>query len=144
MSTTDDKLIDMIENESVSAIQIMSRRLDLSEDSVREMLNQLVESGRIEGELTEDGKRFFKREVKLSDSPVVGEKDEGPDFLEFNPIPGRITALIGLTVVIISLAGYYTVDPFNFQLQSAFALLLLIGIVILLSGCYYLGQRKTP
>ena len=143
MSTTDEQLIDMIENESVSAIQIMSRRLGLSEDSIREMLTQLLESGRIEGTLTEDGKRFFKSEVEISHSPVVGEKDEGPHFLEFNPMPGRITALIGFIIVVIGLGGYYLVDPFDFQLQSAFAGLLLIGLVIMLSGCYHLGRRKT-
>ena len=68
----------------------------------------------------------------------------GPHFPEFNPMPGRITAVIGLIIVVIGLGGYYIVDPFDFQLQSAFAGILLIGIVIMLSGCYYLGRRKTP
>lgn len=141
MSSQREKLLEAVKKEHLSSIQVISDRLNLDDEVVREMLRELVDKGELKGYITDDGQRFFKRDVKI-EHKVKSTDEDVPPFMKFDPRPGRIAAAIGFIVVAISLAGYLLsadMETSNFML-----IVLFIGIAIMLSGCYYLGTRKTP
>jgi hypothetical protein len=142
MAGKKDDLIDLVINENVSAIQILEDRLGISEDEVIELINELVDEGGLVGTLTDDGKRFFKSEVKLSAAPAIEREDAPPDFMRFNTKPGIITAIIGFIMVGAGVTvNSYAADPIE---QNFAAILIFLGIFVAIVGLYCLAQRKTP
>jgi hypothetical protein len=142
MSEKKNELIHLILNENVSAIEILVDELFMSSDEVIELINTLLETGELNGTLTEDGLRFFKSEVKLSDAPAIERDEKPPGFLFFNTKPAFVTVIIGFIV----LAGGLIINAFagNFTEQSIASILIFLGLMILICGLYCLSQRKTP
>ncbi len=142
MSQKEQELIALVENENVSAIQILADRLGITTDDVIELIHSLLQTGDLKGVLTEDGNRFYKSDVKLSDAPRIVRDDTLPSFLSFNTRPAIITIIIGILI----LTGGLIINAFAADIaESNFAaILILLGIVILIFGLYYLSKRKTP
>lgn len=137
-----DRLIDLIMIENVSAIETMANELKTTSEEVIELLNKLVESGDLSGVLTQDGKRFFKSTVKLSDAPRIERKETPPSFMTFNTRPAIATATVGFLLI----AAGVIVNAFAADIveQNFAAVLILFGLIILMSGLYCLSRRKTP
>jgi len=136
-----EKLLEAVKKEHLTSIQVIADRLDLDPEKVKEMLRSLVEEGELEGYITDDGSRFFRRDVEIKHK-VKSTEEDVPPFMKFDPLPGRIAAAIGFIVVAVSLAGYL-LSP-DMETSNFMLIVLLIGLAIMLSGCYYLGTRKTP
>ncbi|OLS22162.1 MAG: hypothetical protein ThorAB25_25930 [Candidatus Thorarchaeota archaeon AB_25] len=137
-----DELIHLIMDENVSAIQTIVEELSLSSDEVIELISKLLETGELKGTLAEDGQRFFKSDVKLSEAPSIERDDAPPSFMTFNTRPGRVTIIIGVIVFI----GGVIVNAFagDMVVQNFAALLMLIGLLITISGLYCISRRETP
>ncbi|MFW9795342.1 MAG: hypothetical protein ACFFEE_13630 [Candidatus Thorarchaeota archaeon] len=142
MDERESKIIEIVNNENVSATVILADRLDTTPEEVISILQEAIDSGRIEGTLTEDGSRFFKSDVKLSEAPVIPLIDEGPSFIKFNTRPGIVTSLLGVIVIVAGLI----VDAIAMDMieQGFGVILVFFGIIILFSGLYCLSRRKTP
>jgi hypothetical protein len=136
-----EKLLEAVKKEHLTSIPVIADRLDLDPEKVKEMLRSLVEEGELEGYITDDGSRFFRRDVEIKHK-VKSTEEDVPPFMKFDPLPGRIAAAIGFIVVAVSLAGYL-LSP-DMETSNFMLIVLLIGLAIMLSGCYYLGTRKTP
>ena len=142
MSEKTDELVDLIINENVSAVQILEDRLGITSDEVVELIKELLETGKMNGTLTDDETRFFKSDVKLSDAPTIERDDEPPDFMSFNAKPGIVTAIIGFIII----AAGVVVNSFSTDAleQNFAAILIFIGMIIAFVGLYFLSKRKTP
>jgi hypothetical protein len=137
-----DELIHLIMNENVSAIQTIVKELSLSSDEVIELISKLLETGELKGTLTEDGQRFFKSYVKLSEAPSIERADAPPSFMTFNTRPGRVTTIIGVIVFVVGVI----VNAFagDVVVQNFAAILMLFGLLITISGLYCVSRRETP
>ncbi|MHA3964632.1 MAG: hypothetical protein AM325_013960 [Candidatus Thorarchaeota archaeon SMTZ1-45] len=142
MSENKQKLIDLVMRENVSSIQIIADRLEITDHEVIKLINGLIDSGELIGALTEDSKRFYKSEVKLSQAPKIEREDTLPSFLSFNTKPAVTTAIVGIIV----LAGGLVVNAFaTDEIEGNFAaILILFGMMIFVIGLYSLSKRKTP
>ena len=142
MSGKTDELIDLVMNENVSAIQILVDRLEITSDEVIDLINELLAEGKLNGTMTEDSKRFFKSDVKISDAPTIAREESPPDFLSFNTRPAIMVSSIGFIVVAAGIISNLITD--NIIGQNLAAILILIGLFIAFAGLYRLSQRKTP
>jgi len=141
----DDKeiLIHHIMELDVSAIELLAKTVRTDDDGTRILIDELVEEGRLEGYITEDGRRFFKTRVQVSDKPRIQSEEKLPDFMTYNAAPGRIVAAIGAIMGIIG--GAFLVLSGGIIYYENFGLaMLLFGVVIMLSGCFWIGRRETP
>ena len=141
MTDSKNELKELIE-ENVSSTQVMSERLGISREDVISIIEELLREGAVVGHLTEDGERFFRKEVKVSDLPVIHSDDGEPDFLAYNSRPAITTSIIGVLVLIIgAILSSIATEP---GLLNASAGIIIIGLALILFGGYQIGRRKTP
>ena len=142
MSEKKDELVDLVMNENVSAIQILVDRLGITSDEAIELINELLGENRLNGTLTEDGTRFFKTDVKLSEAPTIERDNDPPDFTSFNSRPGIVITIIGFIIVASGvIANSFSTDAIE---QNFAAILILVGIFVAFTGLYLISKRKTP
>ncbi len=142
MSGKKDELVSLVMNENVSAIQILVDRLGITSDEVIKLINELLNESKLDGTLTEDGTRFFKTDVKMSEAPAIERDEDPPDFMSFNAKPGIITAIVGFIVIAVGvIINSLSSDVLE---QNFAAILILLGLFIAFSGLYFLSKRKTP
>ncbi len=136
-------LIHHIMELDVSAIQLLAEAVDADEEETRILIEELVREGKLEGHITEDGRRFFKTQVRVSDKPsIIQEEDEVPEFLTFNTRPGRFIATIGIIIAVVSLVILSLSGGIQYYENLGLGLLL-FGTIILLSGCFWIGRAPT-
>jgi hypothetical protein len=141
----DDKeqlLHDLILKENLSAIVTIAERLSIEPDEVRLIIMDLLGRGELNGNLAEDGQRFFKSTIKVSSAPVIYRHEEQPGFLTYNAKPGKIIAIIGFFI----LAAGVTMNAFasDIQEQNLAIVLILVGLMSFLIGLYLIARRGTP
>ncbi|MHA1484099.1 MAG: hypothetical protein ACTSPR_02135 [Candidatus Thorarchaeota archaeon] len=143
MTNTREKLVHLINIDDLSSVQMFSGELGISQEEVRILLTELTEEGTLKGYLTEDGKRYFKRDTKISEAPVIPREETVPDFLKFDTRPGKIAAVFGLVLAAIGAYGLVNAGD-NLQMENFSAVLTLIGAVVAMAGGFYLTMRKAP
>ncbi len=142
MTNEKDRLTDFIMERDISSIQLLASNLLTDEDTVRNLLADLILEGKLDGYITEDGKRFFKNQVPVHHSKE-SKSDDLPEFMKYNTAPGRFLAFIGVMIMI--LAGILlSLFPRIIYYENLGVTLLFVGLAITLFGCYYIGRRKTP
>lgn len=143
MTNTREKLVHLITVDDLSSVQMFSGELGISQEEVRILLTELTQEGTLNGYLTEDGERYFKRDAEISKAPVIPRKEDVPDFMKFDTRPGKIAAVFGLALAAIGFYGLMTAGD-NLQMENYGAALTLIGAVITMAGAFYLSMRKAP
>jgi hypothetical protein len=117
----------------------MEDELELIHEEVISLLNELVSEGILTGSVSDDERRFWKSDIKLSDAPVLHRDEAPPDFLAFDTRPGMVVSLIGL---LFTIGGFVTL---NTGLENDIgAIVISLGIIMLLVGLYLISGRKTP
>ena len=143
MTNMKERLVLLVKVDDLSSVQMMSSDLGISEEEVRIFLTELTQEGTLNGYLSEDGERYFKRDVKVSEAPVIHREEDVPDFLKFDTRPGRIAAIFGLALAAIGVFGLVNSGD-DLQMENFSAVLTLIGAVVTMAGLFYLTMRKTP
>ena len=143
MTNMKERLVLLVKVDDLSSVQMMSSDLGISEEEVRIFLTELTQEGTLNGYLSEDGERYFKRDVKVSEAPVIHREEDVPDFLKFDTRPGRIAAIFGLALAAIGVFGLVNSGD-DLQMENFGAVLTLIGAVVTMAGLFYLTMRKTP
>jgi len=137
-----EKLIKLIVEENVSALQLMEDELGLFHDEVLDLIRRAVAEGKVRGMLSEDERRFWKAEVKLSDAPVIPREEKEPDFLNYDARPGKIIAVMGLLILIAGgLILNFAADTTE---QDFGTVIIFLGVTVLLIGSYVVSRRDTP
>jgi len=142
MSAKTDKLVNLIVEHNVSAIITMSEKLKIEPETVIESINELISEGKLQGTITEDEKRFFRSDAKVSDAPVIERDETMPEFLSYNTRPGYAIAIIGAIVLIGGVS--VSVIATDSNEQNLGAGLFLIGMFILFVGLYLVARRNPP
>ena len=143
MTTIREKIVHLVTVDDLSSVQMMSSELGIPEEEVRTILTELTEKGTVNGQLTEDGKRYFRHDAKMSEAPVIERKQSVPDFMKFDTRPGKIAAIFGLALATIGAYGLVNAGD-SIQMENFSAVLTLIGVVVTIAGSFYLTLRKTP
>jgi len=143
MTDLKERLVHLVTANDLSSVQMMSSKLGIPEEEVRIILTELTQEGTLNGYLTEDGKRYFKHDAKVSEAPVIQGREDVPDFMKFDTRPGKIAALFGMVVAVIGAYGLM-ISGNNLQIENFGAVLTLIGVAVTIAGFYYLSMRKTP
>ncbi len=143
MTDTKDELVRMVKDQDISSVELMAGSLGIPEEQVQEKLIELTEENRLSGYLTPDGRRYFRRDVKPSEKPAIHKEEKQPVFLEYDTRPGRIVALAGLVVVAAAIILLFQAGGDLVQENFATALLLM-GLIIMMGGCYQIGRRPAP
>jgi len=142
MSEKKEPLVKLIVDLNISAIVTMSEKLDVAPEEIIKLIDELISEGRIYGTITEDGKRFFKSDAKVSDAPVIERSQTMPEFLSYNTRPGYVIAIIGAIILGVgAMVNSYATDAAE---QNFAAILFLFGLLILFGGLYLVARRKTP
>jgi hypothetical protein len=143
MTNIREKLVHLVIVRDLSSVQMMSTELGTPEEKVRILLTELTQEGTLDGHLTEDGARYFKHDVKVSEAPTIDRKEHVPEFMKFDERPGQVAAIIGLVITVIGTYGLMTAGG-NIDMESFGAIVMFIGVAIILAGCCYISMRKTP
>jgi hypothetical protein len=136
------KLNEVVSTDRISSLEIISGYVGLDQNTTRELLRELVEEGRIEGNLSEDGARFFLSSIRLSEAPVIPHNDIVRSN-EVNTKPAKIIALIGIAMIVTgsvmrSLAGLYQ------NLENAGVAIFMIGLIIVTIGWIQISRNNPP
>ena len=137
-----DELVEFIESNKISSIQMIASRLGLEEENVRQRLIELMNDGLIEGTLTEDGSRFFLASVKVSDAPAIRSNTETIVIEYPDTSMGKYTALAGLASII---GGFILrgLSGLMETLANIGAASILLGIALLAGGWLYISRKQV-
>ena len=138
-----EKIVHLVTVNDLSSVQMISSELGIPEEEVRTLLTELTEEGTVDGHLTEDGKRYFRHDTKISEAPVIHREKGVPDFMKFDTRPGKIAVIFGLALAAIGAYGLVLAGD-DLQMENLSAVLTLIGVVVTIAGSFYLTMRKTP
>lgn len=142
MSEKKEKLVSLVTEHNVSAIITMSEKLKIKPEEVLELINELLSEGKLLGTITEDNKRFFRSDAKVSHAPVIEREEAVPKFLNYNTKPGYIIAIIGGIILGSgAVINNYAIDSTE---QDIAAILFLIGLFVLFFGLFLVAKRNTP
>lgn len=142
MNANKKKLVNLIVEHNVSAIAILSEKLELDQDTVIELINELISENDLHGMISEDGVRFFRSDAKVSEAPVIHRDEKLPEFLSYDTRPGKVIAIIGFIVLIgaVLINSYATDVPE----QNFAATIFVVGLVIFLSGLFLATKKQMP
>ncbi len=139
-----EQLKSLIIEKNVSSLAILSQQLGVDVVTIREMILTMVAEGTLQGRMSEDGSRFFRNDIRRP-SPAVpskGVEDVLPAFMRYNVRPGCIIAVFGLAIIIIALIIFHFSGQ-DISLENIAFGILLVGLIVMLCGCYYIGRRPT-
>ncbi len=143
MTNTRERLVHLVNVDDLSSVPMMSSKLGISQEEARILLTELTQEGTLDGHLTENGERYFRHDAKVSEAPVIERRKDVPDFMLFDTRPGKAAALFGLAVAIIGTYGLMNAGG-DVRMEDFGTVLMLIGVVVILAGCFYISMRKTP
>ena len=131
----------LVAEQNMSSVTMISEHLGIDEDTARVYIQELVETGKLKGYITEDGSRFFKSDVHLTSAPIVAAHEEWIPETHDTKI-GKIVFVAGIALVVIGQAvpRIFVSDPLSLGLGAALAM---IGFVTLLGGLANVGCRGS-
>lgn len=137
-----DKLENLVRKENVSALQVMQNELEISYEETLTLLQELIAENRIHGNISDDGLRFWRSDVRVSKAPVIPRNDTLPEFLSYDTRPGKGLSIVGCIIEIIAIVVFtYAADAVE---RDFGAIIFFIGLVLLLSGLYCISRRNSP
>jgi hypothetical protein len=99
----------------------------------------------VEGHVTQDGQRFFRETVKVSEAPKIPVQQDVPDFMKYDARPGKIMVIIGFVLIFAGLViSFMSSESHSAFLLYEAAFLLLIGVILMMIGGCQISRRPTP
>ncbi|MFW9910802.1 MAG: hypothetical protein ACFFEF_19780 [Candidatus Thorarchaeota archaeon] len=137
-----DELIDLIEVQRLSSLDMIAAKLGSDIDDVRNQIQEYIDGGRLRGSISEDGARFFSSNVKKSEAPIIRQNNEAIALETPDNRNGKYAMLLGLGSIIVG-ASVRGLGSFFPGIQNFGASMILIGIVTLAAGWLYISRRQV-
>jgi hypothetical protein len=129
----------LVVEQLVSSIDAMSKDIGFDDEDTRVLLEELVAENRIHGRISENGERFFRSAVRISEAPVIQRpsttESDGSDSRK-----GRYAVLGGIVTFIV---GQVFPDSLwsipligNPGIFFVFA-----GMALILAGLFHMSQE---
>ncbi|MBN2230943.1 MAG: hypothetical protein JW779_15265 [Candidatus Thorarchaeota archaeon] len=137
------KLYQSVVQGKISSLELISQMNEMDEDSVRQLLQELIDEGTIEGNITEDGKRFFLADAKVSDAPIILKHYSEPEIGKVNTKTAKILLLTGFLMMVAGsiLRGLIII---HVGMENAGVALFMIGLVVLTAGWIQFSRSNPP
>lgn len=131
----------LIEVHKYSSITEISEKLEIDEDSTRELIQDLIEDGSLEGRIDESGSRFFSSNVKVSTAPSL---PSGPDIEVQRPDlgNGKYGLVAGFVLFIIS----EVLPDFSIgflAMEDLRGILIIISLAIIIASLMFLSRKEV-
>ena len=137
------RLYEIVVVSKISSLEMISEHTGVDEDSTRELLQELVKDGSIGGSFSEDGKRFFLSNVKISEAPVIMRYDKDLEIERVNTKTAKMVGVLGLFILVIGWA-FQSLTGIHQGLQTAGIALFMVGIVVMTAGCIQFSRYNPP
>ena len=137
-NTLEEKLENLVNYEGYSSILFISERLDVNQETVLELLQKLIDAGKIQGTLSSDNTRFFKSEVKISSAPALPHQEPVVTVVKPNVKLGLYAIVAGIVIISVGLL----LPQFVFELAESGinAAVVMSGFATLLAGLCYISR----
>ncbi|MFW9958038.1 MAG: hypothetical protein ACFFCT_08205 [Candidatus Odinarchaeota archaeon] len=137
------KLQEIVSIGKISSIEMICEYTGTDEDSTRELLEELVGDGIINGSFSDDGSRFFLSEVKVSDAPVLMKHDEDLDIKNVSTKAAKTVSLIGFTMIVVGWI-FQGLTSIHQGMENAGIALFMIGLLVMTAGCIQFSRYNPP
>lgn len=138
-----NRLYQIVEDNKISSISMMSDLSGINEDRIRSVLEELVTEGILDGSFTSDGQRFFLSEVRVSTAPFAPTRDEGYIIEKRNTKTSKLVFITGFAMIIVGYAvrSLFTISE---MLESIGVGILLTGMIVLVVGWFMFSRANPP
>ena len=94
------RLCQVVLENRISSIERLSQLTGMDEEEAKTALEELVSEGSLAGKFSDDGSRFFLSDIKVSDAPILGPADTGPEIVVKDTKVSKMVALSGFILMI--------------------------------------------
>jgi hypothetical protein len=137
------KLHDIVSVAKISSVEMICEQTGIDEDSARTLLQDLVNAQVVSGRFSEDGKRFFLSDVKISDAPVISREERNLEIKKTNTKTAKLIGLGGFFTLILGwiLRGLTGIHQ---GMENAGVALFMIGFVVMTVGWIQCSRFNPP
>jgi len=137
------RLYEVVAVRKFSSLEMICEQAGIDEDSTRELLQELVKDGSIDGSFSEDGRRFYLSNAKISDAPVIMRNDEVLEIKKESSKKVKTVGLLGFFTVILGLV-FRGLTVIHQGMENVGVALLMIGLVVMTAGCIQFSRINPP
>ncbi|MFW9981531.1 MAG: hypothetical protein ACFFE3_06425, partial [Candidatus Thorarchaeota archaeon] len=136
------RLCQIVRESKISSIEKLSNLVGAQEEEAMQALQELVSEGSLNGSFTEDGRRFFLSDIRVSSAPIVGPADLGLEIEVKDTKLAKSVFIIGLVLIV---SGYIIrgLTGIDELIQNVGFGILMIGLATLIAG-WMMFSRKNP
>ncbi|MBD3408276.1 MAG: hypothetical protein GF411_19290 [Candidatus Lokiarchaeota archaeon] len=136
--TDKDKLVNLIKTSSMSSIDIMSERLEISVEETLALIHEAIDEGLIQGTITEDESRFYRTDIDESSEPSSQKEIE---ILKISSPVGKYVIIIGFASFI---AGQVLVRLEDIAFSYDLGASLVVGSLFIIAlGMFFASRVRT-
>ncbi len=137
------RLHDLVTFSKISSIELISEQIGIDEETIKEFLQDLVDEGSIIGTLTEDGKRFYLSDVKISTAPIVTHEEYATKPQVKTTKHAKVISLTGIVMMVLGsiLRSFVAID---IRFDNVGTAVFMLGIVVLVVGWMLISRANPP
>lgn len=137
------RLCQIVLENKISSIETLSEITGTEEEDARVALYELVSEGSLNGSFTEDGSRFFLSDIKVSDAPIIGPVDLGP---EIEVQDSKLSKTVVISGIIMMAVGYLLrgLVAMGEIIVNSGSVLFMIGLAVLVGGWMMFSKINPP
>ncbi|MCK5239676.1 MAG: hypothetical protein KAR33_09030 [Candidatus Thorarchaeota archaeon] len=138
----EDPIVEVIERYKMSSISMIASHLEMEEETVLIKIEELISAGTLVGKLSEDGTRFFKSNVKVSEAPVIPSTYQAVEIEEPDTKVGKYSMIAGIASIVSGLV-LRSITGLSLAMTNMSTSLTLFGFVILAAGWLYISRKQV-
>jgi hypothetical protein len=137
------KLHEIVSGTRISSVDMICEQTGIDEDSVKTLLQHLVDDNTIKGCFSDDGKRFFLSDIKISDAPIILREEKNLEDKTTSTNGAKLVALIGFIAIVLGWI-LQQLTSIHQGMENAGVALVMVGLVIMTAGCIQFSRYNPP
>ncbi len=137
----------LITERHITSITYIAQQVGYKEDEVSQIITQLVESGELIGEFSDDGTRFFSESPKLSSGIIIAEPPL-PRHKSKEEIDCLAVFLLCILGISLTMIGSIVLSTFSFGMSDlqklVFILIFTVGMLLCIIDLIYISTGWFP